>query len=92
MTQWAKNEIELALIREFSTRDQTITQGLSLSDKHERVRVAIMREGRSALTFHDSGLSYAQIFRVWSGKSCEMRGRYQPPPAEEHDDDPDDSD
>ena len=92
MTQWTKIDIELAFIREFQTADNHLARPGSSSDKHERVRVAIMRESRAGLIFHDSNLTYAQAFKVWSGKSAEMRASPRAAPRLSHIEDDIDTD
>ena len=73
-----RDDIEFAFIREFQCRGCQIV-GVSLLERQERVRVAIHQNGRAAELLHvEPPLTYAEAFRVWSGKNLEMRAKPRP--------------
>jgi hypothetical protein len=70
---WTREDIEVSFIREFSTAECRLGDVLSTFDRSERVRIAIHKAARGDLPFFDSGMTYAEAFRLWSGKVFEMR-------------------
>jgi hypothetical protein len=83
---WNREDIEWAFIREFGHGDFKPSETHTSLARQEKVRIAIWREGRAALPFHDAGFDYQTAFRVAYGKPCEMRkevrGAMQPLKAE----------
>ena len=76
----SRDDIELAFVREFQCGGTQLV-GVSLLERQERVRVAIFTCGRAAEVFHvEPRLTYAEAFRVWSGRNLEQRCRPRPPP------------
>jgi hypothetical protein len=73
-----RDDIELAFVREFQCLGQQLA-GVSLLERQERVRVAIHKAGKAGAVFHvEPALSYAEAYRVWSGKSLELRAKPRP--------------
>jgi hypothetical protein len=93
---WTTEQIETAFVIEFSTQGTKLASALlSVSDRRERVRIAILREGREKLAFRDTGMTYAEAYRRLYGEAIDKRKFPRdviPAHHEEALDDPDESD
>jgi hypothetical protein len=70
---WSAEDIILAFIREFAGGAENVMGRLTQDQARERVRLAIWRNGRANLPFHDSGLNYLQAYGKAYGISAELR-------------------
>ena len=74
----SRDDIEFAFVRQFQCGGRQLV-GVSLLERQERVRVAIHQSGCAAALLHvEPPLTYAEAFRVWSGKSLELRTKPRP--------------
>lgn len=72
----SRDDIDLAFVREFQCSGLQLA-GVSSLERYDRVRSAIYKAGRQNAKFCD-GMTYAQAFRAWSGRSLEQRAKLRP--------------
>ena len=70
---WDRDEIELAFIREFSTGSNVLSGPMKSDLRRDRIRLEIYRHQRGDLPLQDSGMTYAQAYRMAYGRPIEMR-------------------
>lgn len=73
MSEWTRDDIDLALTREFWRHGEQRAATLSSIEKRERIRIAILRDKRERVLFHDSGLTYMQAYQLCYGIALELR-------------------
>jgi hypothetical protein len=82
-----REDFELACIREFSHSGLQLGIGVSRGARRERIRAAILREGKADLRWRNSEFSYAnmyaQAYRQWLGDSG-IQAVGSAPPAPEY--------
>jgi hypothetical protein len=82
----SREEIELAFIRTFQVGGAQLGSSVSIAEKHHRVRLAIYRQGLQAEIFPGMTCTWAEAYRLWSGKNLEQRAKPRPSkPTEEID-------
>jgi len=75
-----REAFERESIREFAHSGLDLGPRVSRDERRERIRTAIYREGKSALQWRDSGLTYADMFRQAYHQPLDARGEI---PAED---------
>ena len=92
MNEWTRDDIDLALTREFWRNGEQRTATLSSTEKRNRIRVGILQERRERLLFYDSGLTYMQAYQLCYGLALELRKFprepvrvYRPEPSDDYD-------
>jgi hypothetical protein len=70
---WSAEDIILAFIREFAGGAENVLGRLTQDQARERIRLAVWRNGRATLPFHDSGLNYLEAYGKAYGISAELR-------------------
>jgi hypothetical protein len=82
-TRDVREDFELACIREFSHSGLHLGIGVSRAERRERIRAAILREGKADLRWRNSDFSYAgmyaQAYRQWLGDSGILDAGSAPP-------------
>ncbi len=73
MTDWTREAIDLAMIREFSVHGVQLAGSVSSEQRRERIRVEIWRNKRQVEPFYDSQMTYAEAYAKAYGKSIELR-------------------
>ena len=61
-TRVARDEFELACVREFSHSGHQVSFGVSAPERRERIRVAILRENKTQERWQNSCFTYAEVF------------------------------
>jgi hypothetical protein len=80
----ARDQFELDFIREFQHSGAQLGPDVSREERRERIRVAILREGKETLLYHDTQLTYAQIYQQAYSQPIELRRfRRESPPVED---------
>lgn len=73
MSDWDRDDIQQAFIREFSAGDAQLSRPMGSDARRDIIRLEIYRHQRGDLPFFDSGMSYAQAFQKAYGRPIEMR-------------------
>jgi hypothetical protein len=83
MSEWTRDDIDLALTREFWRHGERPAEAPSATERRARIRVSILREKRERVQFHDSGLTYMEAYQRCYGTALDLR-RYprEPLPVE----------
>jgi len=69
-----REAFECESIREFAHSGLDLGPRVSRDERRERIRTAIYREGKAGLTWRDSGLTYAEMFRQAYHQPLDARG------------------
>jgi hypothetical protein len=83
ISEWTREDIDLALTREFWRNGEQRTATLSSTEKRGRIRIGILQERRERLQFYDSGLTYMQAYQLCYGLALELR-RFPREPVRAH--------
>ena len=67
-----RDDINTAFIREFQIGGLNLANAPP-NERHERVRRAIYSERKQDLPFRGGPISYAEAFKIWSGKMLDSR-------------------
>jgi hypothetical protein len=73
-----RQDIEMDFVREFSHSGSQIGTCASSEEKRERIRVAILKEGKQSKPFRGTSLTYAEVYRQAYNKPIEMRRHVRP--------------
>lgn len=71
-------DIELSFIRAFQVGGMQLGAAVSIAEKHQRVRLSIYRQGLQAEIFPGMTCTWAEAYRLWSGKNLEQRAKPRP--------------
>jgi hypothetical protein len=81
MTLFTDQDIDYSFVREFSSGGDTFGPSSSRDYRRERMRIAILREGKEGRAFHDSGMTYAEAYRRCYGTPLDLRRAPRAPDA-----------
>jgi hypothetical protein len=73
MMHWRNMDLELEFVREFSHGGDQIGATLSIDGRRERIRVAILREGKRDLIFRDTQETYEAVYTRCYGSKLDLR-------------------
>lgn len=80
----AKEDIELAFVREFSHSGNQIGKSTNHAERRERVRQAIYVHDRMNDLFAGEGITYAEAFRLCFGERLDRRAAARALPDDNH--------